>query len=121
MAPYTAGAPDPTVIGLRALATPGTVIDALRAAGELAAAVGPSTPVRAVRALCIAAAADADPLLAMGAIHALAEAPAGDADRALVALLAADEPWRREHAAWALAKRPPSPDGTAGLLAIAAG
>ena len=120
MAPYTAGAPDPTVIaGLRALSTPGTVIDALRAAGELAAAVGPSTPARAVRALCIAA-ADADPLLAMGAIHALAEAPAGDADRALVALLAADEPWRREHAAWALAKRPPSPDGTAGLLAMAA-
>jgi glycosyltransferase involved in cell wall biosynthesis len=120
MAPNTAGAPDPTVIaGLRALATHGTVIDALRAAGDLAAAVGPSTPARALRALS-AAAADVDPLLAMGAIHALAEAPGGAADPVLAALLDADETWRREHAAWALAERPPSPAGTARLLEMAA-
>ena len=91
MAANTAGAQDPTVTsGLHALATQRTVIGALGAARNLAAAVGPATPARDVRALS-AAAAERDPLLAMGAIHALAKAPGASPDRALVAFLEADE------------------------------
>ncbi len=106
--------------GLHALAAQRTVIGVLRAADELAAAVGPATPAGHVRAL-VAAAGGRDPLLAMGAVHALAQAPGGSPDRVLVELLDADGAWRREHAAWALAGRPPTPAGTRRLVEMAGG
>ncbi|MEX5254970.1 glycosyltransferase [Kocuria arenosa] len=62
-----------------------------------------------------------DQVAAIAAVHALASVPGPRADTLLTALLGADEPWLREHTAWALADRDPLPRAAASLADLVAG
>lgn len=58
-----------------------------------------------------------DQLAAIAAVHALGSVPGPRADT----LLGADEPWLREHTAWALADRAPLPRAATSLADLVAG
>ena len=100
------------------------VVDALRAADELAAAAGAEGGVRAARAL-VAAVHEAeqpggDQLTAIAAVHALGRTLDDAADAELSALLSAPRAYLREHAAWALGSRLPRLDAIGRLVAVVA-
>ncbi len=61
-----------------------------------------------------------DHVAAIAAVHALASVPGPRADTLLTALLD-DEPWLREHTAWALADRTPLPRAVASLADLVSG
>lgn len=102
-----------------ALASAGTIVDALRRADELAFEAGRDPGVRSLRHL-LAALAGEDEIVVIAAVHALAEMPDEQAARALVGLLGDPRAFVREHAAWALGAMMPRLDAVGRLLGLVA-
>lgn len=98
----------------------GSILEAMRRAGDLADAAITHGGARAVRLLAPVAAGQHDQLTAIAAIHSLAPLPDASAGDALVALLESDKPFVREHAAWALGVRRPLPGALSGLVDMVA-
>lgn len=99
-----------------------TLLEALRRAGDLAAAARHDDDGARSVALLAAAAQDAsDHVTAVAAVHALAGVPEQAAAEALTSFLVQGPPFRREHAAWALGARAPHPPAVPALEALAAG
>lgn len=96
-----------------------TIVQALRAADDVAFEAGRDAGVRTLRVLSTAL-AGADDIAAIASVHALAEMHDEEALRTLVALLSDRRPFIREHAAWALAQSLPRPDAVARLIAMVA-
>ncbi|WP_353816748.1 glycosyltransferase [Agromyces sp. SYSU T00266] len=96
------------------LAAP-TIIDAMRAADDLAFEAGRDPGARTIRILHRVARGD-DELAAIAATHALAGMLDEEASRVLVDLLADDREFEREHAAWALGSGLPRHAAVGGLL-----
>ena len=105
---------------LAEISAEGQVIPCLRLAGRLAAEARDDNSTD-VRSRLQHATREPDPLLAIASIHALAETDGETADETLAELLDADQAWRRQHAAWALASRPPSDDAARSLVAMVEG
>ena len=105
---------------LDAVRSAGSILEAMRGADDLAEAARRHGGARDVRLLLRAATDPEDQLTAIAAIHALAPLPDESAGSALVSLLAGDEPFLREHAAWALGGRMPRADAISGLVALVA-
>ncbi|SMH42192.1 Glycosyltransferase involved in cell wall bisynthesis [Rathayibacter oskolensis] len=84
-----------------------TLLEAIRAADELTIAAVSDGGGRAVRLLTRAALDPSDQLTAIAAVHSLAQVFDEEADLALLALLADDRAFIREHAAWAFGGRLP--------------
>lgn len=95
------------------------ILEGMRRSDDLTSAARDGG-VSGVRLLTAAAADPADQLLAIAAIHALAQVFDPSADGALVALLAHDAPFVREHAAWALEARLPILDAVSSLVRMVA-
>jgi glycosyltransferase involved in cell wall biosynthesis len=102
---------------LRAVRDAPFVVDALRAAEDLAVAAGQDRDPRAVRTLVAAVEDPVDELTAVAAVHALARVFDDEADAVLSELLSHRRPFLREHAAWALAARLPRLDAVGRLVA----
>lgn len=99
-----------------------TILEAMRRAGDLAAAARHDDDGARSVALLAAAAQDAsDHVTAVAAVHALAGVPEQAATEALTSFLVQGPPFRREHAAWALGARAPHPSAVPALEALAAG
>ncbi|KQQ00051.1 MULTISPECIES: glycosyltransferase [unclassified Rathayibacter] len=93
-----------------------TLLEAIRAADELTIAAVSDGGGRAVRLLLRAALDPSDQLTAIAAVHSLAQVFDEEADLALLALLADDRAFLREHAAWAFGGRLPRPTAIGPLL-----
>ncbi|MWV60151.1 glycosyltransferase [Rathayibacter sp. VKM Ac-2754] len=93
-----------------------TLLEAIRAADELTIAAVSDGGGRAVRLLMRAALDPSDQLTAIAAVHSLAQVFDEEADLALLALLADDRAFLREHAAWAFGGRLPRPAAIGPLL-----
>ncbi|GAA3643675.1 hypothetical protein GCM10022200_29530 [Microbacterium awajiense] len=96
-----------------------TIVQALRAADDVAFEAGRDPGVRTLRVLSTAL-AGADDIAAIAAVHALAEMLDEEALRTLVSLLSDRRAFIREHAAWALAQSLPRPDAVARLIGMVA-
>ena len=105
---------------LDAVRQAGSVLEGIRIADDLAGAFGGNGGERAVRLLARAATDAGDQLAAIAAIHALARLSEESAGGELVSLLGSDEPFLREHAAWALGVRMPRADAISGLVRLVA-
>ncbi|HSK28125.1 MAG TPA: glycosyltransferase [Jiangellales bacterium] len=97
------------------------VVDALRAADDLAAAAARDRSTAAVTSLVRAVHDPDDELTAVAAVHALARVFDDAADAELSDLLSHPRPFLREHAAWALSARLPRLDAVGRLVAVVAG
>lgn len=95
------------------------VIDALRLADDLAFDANRDGGTRTIRVLLSALTGD-DQIASIAAVHALAQVYDAEADVALSALLSDERGFIREHAAWALASRPPRFDTIGRLVAMVA-
>lgn len=94
-----------------------TIVEALRAADDLAFEAGRDPGVRTLRVLS-AALAGSDDIAAIAAVHALAEMYDEQAAARLVSLLDDPRPFVYEHAAWALGQGLPRPAAIARLVAL---
>ncbi len=94
-----------------------TIVEALRAADDLAFEAGRDPGVRTLRVLS-AALAGTDDIAAIAAVHALAEMYDEQAAAHLVSLLDDPRPFVYEHAAWALGQGLPRPAAVARLIAL---
>lgn len=98
------------------------VVDALRAADDLATAAGTEQGSATVRRLAAAVHEAAEPggdeLTAIAAVHAMGRALDDDADGELSDLLSHERAYLREHAAWALGQRLPRLDAIGRLVAV---
>ena len=94
------------------------IVDAMRAADDLAFAASRGGGVRAVRLLVGALSDEDDQITAIAAVHALAQVPDEAADEVLSALLSSERAFLREHAAWALAGRLPRFDAISRLIGL---
>ncbi|GAA1058638.1 glycosyltransferase [Agromyces bracchium] len=91
------------------------IIDAMRAADDLAFEAGREPAARTIRILQRVARGD-DELAAIAATHALAGMLDEEASRVLVDLLADDREFERQHAAWALGSGLPRHEAVGALL-----
>ncbi|MFI7495999.1 glycosyltransferase [Kocuria sp. M4R2S49] len=96
-----------------------SVLDGIRRADDLLDAVR-EQPAGALPVLAEEIRRREDQVAAIAAVHALAAVPGPRADTLLTALLRDDEPWLREHTAWALADRAPLPGAVASLTVLVA-
>lgn len=94
-----------------------TIVEALRAADDLAFEAGREPGVRTLRVLS-AALAGTDDIAAIAAVHALAEMFDEQAAARLVSLLDDPRPFIHEHAAWALGQGLPRFAAIARLIAL---
>lgn len=97
-----------------------SILDAVRRADDLLPAAR-KDPTGALRVLAEAVRRRDDQVAAIAGVHALAVVPGPRADTLLTALLRDDEPWLREHTAWALAARDPLPRALGALTDLVAG
>ena len=109
-----------TESALAAVRAAPSILEAMRRAGEWISAATRDGGPRDVRLLAAVAADPADQLVAIAAIHALAQVVDPSADDELGALLTHPESFVREHAAWALAARPPRREAVACLVRMVA-
>jgi hypothetical protein len=91
------------------------IVDAMRAADELAFVASRNAGPRTVRVLAGALSGD-DQITAIAAVHALGQVFDEEADDVLSALLSSDRRFLREHAAWAFGARLPRFDTIARLI-----
>ena len=91
------------------------IVDAMRAADELAFVASRNAGPRTVRVLAGALSGD-DQITAIAAVHALGQVFDEEADEVLSALLSSDRRFLREHAAWAFGARLPRFDTIARLI-----
>lgn len=96
------------------------LLDALRAADLVARSASAEQGEAAVAALVTAIDDPDDHVTAIAAVHALGHVLDDGADAALSRLLSHDRHFIREHAAWALAARPPRLDALGRLVAVVA-
>ncbi|WP_125132895.1 glycosyltransferase [Microbacterium sp. 10M-3C3] len=96
-----------------------SIVEAMRAADDLAFEAGRDPGVRTLRVLSAALAGD-DDLAAIAAVHALAEMNDEEAARLLSSLLSSRRPYIVEHAAAALGRRPARPDAVGRLIRLVA-
>lgn len=96
------------------------VVEALRAAEDLAFEASRDSGIRTLRVLTAALRGD-DQLSAIAATHALGQVRDQQADVALSHLLSSGTPWLREHAAWAFGSRLPRAEVVGRLVGIIAG
>lgn len=96
-----------------------SIVEAMRAASDLAFEAGRDPGLRTLRVLS-AALVGADDLAAIAAVHALAEMNDEEAGRLLTKLLSDERAFVVEHAAWALGRRPARPEAVARLIGIVA-
>ncbi|WP_194398111.1 glycosyltransferase [Microbacterium atlanticum] len=96
-----------------------TIVEALRAADDVAFEAGRDPSVRTLRVL-LAAIASNDDIAAIASVHALAEMHDEEALRRLVDLLSDHRAFIREHAAWALGQSLPRAEAVARLLGMVA-
>ncbi|MFS2241480.1 glycosyltransferase [Microbacterium sp. OR16] len=96
-----------------------SIIEAMRAADDLAFEAGRDPGVRTLRVLSAALSAD-DDLAAIAAVHALAEMNDEEAARLLSSLLSSPRPYIVEHAADALGRRPARPEAVGRLVRLVA-
>jgi glycosyltransferase involved in cell wall biosynthesis len=94
-----------------------TIVEALRAADDLAFEAGRDPGVRTLRVLS-AALAGSDDIAAIAAVHALSEMLDEQAAARLVSLLDDPRPFVREHSAWALGQGLPRLAAVARLIAL---
>ncbi|WP_300590921.1 glycosyltransferase [Microbacterium sp.] len=94
-----------------------TIVEALRAADDLAFEAGRDPGVRTLRVLS-AALAGTDDIAAIAAVHALSEMFDEQAAARLVSLLDDPRPFIHEHAAWALGQGLPRFSAIARLIAL---
>ncbi|MEX5294779.1 glycosyltransferase [Kocuria sp. CPCC 205268] len=97
-----------------------TVLDGIRRADGLRRAAQ-EQPAEAFPVLVEGVRRRDDHVTAIASVHALAVVPGPRAETLLTALLRDDEPWLREHTAWALADRAPLPGAVASLTGLVAG
>ncbi|TDN91781.1 glycosyltransferase [Microbacterium sp. BK668] len=97
-----------------------SIVEALRAADDVAFEAGRDPGVRTLRVLGAALASD-DDIAAIAAVHALAEMHDEAAAALLVSLLSDHRRWIAEHSAWALGRRPPRPEAVGRLVRMVAG
>ncbi|QKJ18561.1 glycosyltransferase [Microbacterium hominis] len=97
-----------------------TIVEALRAADDVAFEAGRDPGVRTLRVLA-AGLTGSDDIAAIASVHALAEMHDAEAVSRLVALLSDTRPYIREHAAWALGQSLPRPEAIGRLLGLVAG
>jgi glycosyltransferase involved in cell wall biosynthesis len=93
------------------------IVDAMRAADELAFVASRNGGVRTVRVLASTLDGD-DQLVAIASVHALAQVFDDTADDVLSGLLSSDRGYLREHAAWAFSARLPRFDTIARLISL---
>ncbi|GAB3602681.1 glycosyltransferase [Microbacterium aureliae] len=96
------------------------IVEALRAADDLAFEAGRDPGLRTLRVLS-AAIGGSDDIAALAAVHALAEMHDEEAARLLVSLLSDARAFVREHAAWSLGQGLPRPAAIARLTGMVAG
>ncbi|WP_251450934.1 glycosyltransferase [Microbacterium sp. Marseille-Q6648] len=96
-----------------------SIIEALRAADDLAFEAGRDPSVRTLRVLS-AALGGADDIAALASVHALAEMHDEEAGRLLVSLMSDHRAFVREHAAWSLAQGLPRTAAVARLIGMVA-
>ncbi|MFJ4045315.1 glycosyltransferase [Microbacterium sp. NPDC089987] len=96
-----------------------SIIEAMRAADDLAFEAGRDPGVRTLRVLTAALSAD-DDLAGIAAVHALAEMNDEEAARLLSSLLSSPRPYIVEHAADALGRRPARPEAVGRLVRLVA-
>jgi glycosyltransferase involved in cell wall biosynthesis len=96
-----------------------TIVEALRAADDVAFEAGRDPSVRTLRVL-LTALARSDDIAAIASVHALAEMHDEEALRRLVGLLSDPRAFIREHAAWALGQSLPRPEAVGRLLGLVA-
>jgi glycosyltransferase involved in cell wall biosynthesis len=96
-----------------------SIVEAMRAADDLAFEAGRDPGVRTLRVLS-AALVGADDLAAIAAVHALAEMNDEEAARLLATLLFDERAFIVEHAAWALGRRPARPEAIGVLVRLVA-
>ena len=94
------------------------VLDAMAEADALAAACAASDGPRTTQLLFDAARDLDDQLTGIAAVHGLARVLDDAADEALASLLSHEQPFLREHAAWALGSRMPHLDAVGRLVAL---
>ncbi|BDZ54476.1 hypothetical protein GCM10025870_15490 [Agromyces marinus] len=94
-----------------------TIVDAMRAADDLAFEAARDPGARTLRILDRAMSGQ-DELVVVGAVHALAGVLDDEAGRILVRLLSDERRFVREHAAWALGSGLPRSDAVGRLLAM---
>jgi glycosyltransferase involved in cell wall biosynthesis len=94
------------------------VLDAMAEADSLAVACADSDGPRTTQLLLDAALDLDDQLTGIAAVHGLARVFDDTADAALAALLSHEQPFLREHAAWALGARLPHLDAIGRLVAV---
>jgi len=99
-------------------ATP-RIVDAMRAADDLAFEASRNGGARTVRVLA-ATLTEPDQLTAIAAIHALGQVFEDDADEVLSTALSSDRAFVREHAAWAFGSRLPRFDTIGRLIEMVA-
>ncbi|GAA1057659.1 hypothetical protein GCM10017608_00610 [Agromyces luteolus] len=105
---------------LDAVLTAPSIVDAMRAADDLAFEAGRDPGARTIRLLA-GVLRGHDELAAIAATHALAGMLDDAASRVLVGLLDDDREFEREHAAWALGSGLPRYDAVGGLLRMVVG
>lgn len=96
-----------------------SIVEAMRAADDVAFEAGRDPGVRTLRVLGAALASD-DDIAAIAAVHALAEMHDEAAAQVLVSLLSDHRPWIVEHAAWALGRRQARPEAVGRLIRLIA-
>ncbi|WP_313358164.1 HEAT repeat domain-containing protein [Microbacterium sp.] len=96
-----------------------SIVEAMRAADDLAFEAGRDPGLRTLRVLSAALSAD-DDLAAIAAVHALAEMNDEEAGRLLSSLLSSPRPYIVEHAADALGRRPARPEAVGRLVRLVA-
>jgi glycosyltransferase involved in cell wall biosynthesis len=101
------------------IAEAASIVEALRAADDVAFEAGRDPGVRTLRVLSAALGSD-DDIAAIAAVHALAEMHDEAAAALLVSLLSDERPWIVEHAAWAVGRRPARPEAVGRLVRIIA-
>ncbi len=94
------------------------LVDAMRAADDLAFVASRNSGVRTTRVLSAAIGGD-DQLTAIAAVHALGRVFDESAEQVLVDLLSHDRAFIREHASWALGARLPRVDAVAQMIETA--
>lgn len=97
------------------------LLDAIRAADGVAWEARAARGDEAIAALVKAALDPRDQITAIAAVHGLGHALDDGADAALSRLLSHERRFIREHAAWALAARPPRLDAIGRLVEVLAG
>ncbi|MGX1791873.1 glycosyltransferase [Microbacterium sp. NPDC055312] len=96
-----------------------SIVEAMRAADDLAFEAGRDPGLRTLRVLSAALSAD-DDLAAIAAVHALAEMNDEEAGRLLSSLLSSPRAYIVEHAADALGRRPARPEAVGRLVRLVA-